>query len=119
MRRLLAASAAAADSGEFEVAYHALMAALHAAEAVGRTTASITPIGEVEKAAKRQSARLEKLKPSHQLSRESARTRGHESVYDTLLVHARSTRLRITGELRREKTAFRSPSTAMSGVRYD
>ena len=115
MRRLLSASVAAAESGEFEVAYHALMAALHAAEGVGKETASaagIAGIAEIERVAGEQSAQVEKLKPIHQLSPAAAKVRGHKSVYDTLLLHAKSARLRIEADARRAQTDFRWPDLA-------
>ncbi len=112
MRRLLGASVAAADSGEFEVAYHALMAALHAAEQVGRETKSISPFTEIERVAKQQAAMVEKVKPTHQLSKSAAKNRGHNSVYETLLIHAKSARLRIEADTRRDNTVFRWPNIA-------
>lgn len=112
MHRLLSASVAAAESGEFEVAYHALMAALHAAEGVGKETASAAGIAEIERVAREQSAQIEKLKPGHQLSRMAAKVRGHKSVYDTLLIHSKSARLRIEAGARRENTEFRWPELA-------
>ena len=112
MRRLLTASIAAADSGEYEVAYHALMAAMHAAESVGKEAASAGAITEIERLARLQSAEVEKIKPTHQLSRAAAKNRGHSSVYDTLLIHANSARLRIEAEIRRENSEFRWPDLA-------
>lgn len=109
MRRLLSASIAAADSGQFEVAYHALMAALHAAEGIDKEPARADAITEIERVAREQSARVEKLKPVHQLSRMAAGARGHKSVYDTLLLHVKSARLRIEADVRRAKTEFRWP----------
>ncbi len=109
MRRLLSASVAAAGSGEFEVAYHALMAALHAAEGIDKEPARANGITEIERVAREQSAQVEKLKPAHQLSRMAAGVRGHKSVYDTLLLHLKSARLRIEADVRRAKTDFRWP----------
>lgn len=109
MRRLLSASIAAGEAGEYEVAYHALMAALHAAEGVGKATASATALAEIERIARLQSAQVEEIKPVHQLSRAAAKNRGHTSVYDTLLIHANSARLRIEADVRRENIEFRWP----------
>ncbi|HJQ10239.1 MAG TPA: hypothetical protein VJ840_04340 [Gemmatimonadaceae bacterium] len=113
MRRLLGASVAAADAEQFEVSYHALMAALHAAEIVGRDTGSVAPLDEIERVAKAQAAMVEKVKPPHQLSKSAAKNRGHNSVYETLLIHTKSARLRIEAEARRDNTVFRWPN-----VRY-
>ena len=107
LRRLLTLSNAAADAGEFEVAYHALMAALHAAERVGRDKGNASVLAEVERVGKAQAERIEKIRPPHQLAKSAAKNRGHVSVYETLLVHARSARLRIEAEKRREDTTFR------------
>lgn len=110
MRRLLTLSNAAADAGEFEVAYHSLMAALHAAERVGMETGSPDVFLEIERIAKSQSERIEKIRPPHQLSKFAARNRGHVSVHETLLVHTKSARLRVEAEKRREQTPFRWPN---------
>ena len=110
MRRLIMASTTAASAGEWEVAYHALMAALHAAEAVAKEQETIAPIAEVEQVAREQAIRIEKVKPPHQLSRAIAKNRGHSSVYDVLMVHINSSRLRIEAKVRRENSPFRWPN---------
>jgi hypothetical protein len=119
MRRLLASSTAAAGAGEWEVAYHALMAALHAAEAVAREEETIAPIAEIERVAKEQAIRIEKVKPPHQLSRSIAKNRGHSSVYDVLLVHINSSRLRIEANVRRQRSPFRWPNISATASRRD
>ncbi|HJP87178.1 MAG TPA: hypothetical protein VJ852_14400 [Gemmatimonadaceae bacterium] len=110
MRRLLSVSSAAADVGEFEVAYHALMAALHAAERVGKDAGDPSPLAEIERMAKAQSEKVEKILPAHQLSKAAAKNRGHVSVYETLLLHAKSARMRIEADTRRETSPFRWPN---------
>jgi hypothetical protein len=112
LRRLLEVNSEAADIGEYEVAYHALMAALHAAEGVAEETNSDETILEIADIAKRQGARLEKVEPTHQLSKAAARTRGHSSVYETLLVHADSARQRVAARKRRDATSYNRPDTA-------
>jgi hypothetical protein len=107
LHRLLSVSNAAADAGEFEVAYHSLMAALHAAERVGFDTGNANVFAEIERIGKVQSARIEKIKPPHQLSKYAARNRGHVSVHETLLLHTKSARMRIEAEKRREDTIVR------------
>ena len=112
VRRLIALSSAAAEAEEFEVAYHALMAALHAAEHVGKEVGKADALSEVMKVAEAQSAKIEKIKPPHQLSRSAAKARGHQSLYDTLQLHAKSARMRIDADKRREETTFRWPKIA-------
>jgi hypothetical protein len=91
--RLLAVSEEAAESGQFEVAYHSLMAALHAAEGDGDTEGvlRICKIGAAQERA------IEKQRPPHPLSQSAAARRGTESVYSTLQTHAQAVRLRIQG----------------------
>jgi hypothetical protein len=110
MRRLINASTTAASADEWEVAYHALMAALHAAEAVALERETIAPIAEIEEVAKEQATRIERVRPPHQLSRVIAKNRGHSSVYDVLMVHINSSRLRVEAKVRRENSPFRWPN---------
>ncbi|HEU4649145.1 MAG TPA: hypothetical protein VFS33_08805 [Gemmatimonadales bacterium] len=89
--RLLGFSAEAFDAGEYESAYHLLMAALHLADhaedcAVARRIAQL---------ADRQGEAIEAISPPHHLSQRWADRRGTSSVYRTLRVHAHSVLLRI------------------------
>jgi hypothetical protein len=114
MRRLITASTAAADAGEFEVAFHALMAALHAAERVGKDAASAESLTEIMRVGAAHAAKIEKVKPQHQLSRNAAKARGHTSLYDTLQLHANAARMRVQADMRRDKPTFRWPKVAIS-----
>ena len=119
VRRLIAVSTAAARAEEFEVAYHALMAALHAAELVRREVGSADALSEVTKVAEAQAAQIEKINPPHQLSRISSRARGNFSLYDTLQLHVKSARMRLDADRRRAATTFRWPKIATRGTSID
>jgi hypothetical protein len=83
---LLADSRAALDAELYEVAYHALAAALHGAEAArddGR-------LREIQAEATRQQNMVDARSPSHRLSRNSGRERRHGGWFDALAVQATS-----------------------------
>lgn len=89
--RLLGFSAATFDAGEYESAYHLLMAAPHLADhaedyAVAQRTARL---------ADRQWNAIKPLAPPHHLSQRWADRRCTTSLYRTLRVHAHSVLLRI------------------------
>jgi len=88
------------------------MAALHAAEHVDQEAGRVDALDEVMKVAAAQARQIEKIKPPHQLSRISAKARGHTSLYDTLQLHAKSARLRLDADKRRDATVFRWPKIA-------
>ncbi len=92
--RLVTLSEEAAASGQFEVAYHVLMAALHAAERESRTDA----VERISRIAAIQEKAIEAQQPPHPLSQAAAARRGTESVYSTLQTHAEAVRLRIQGK---------------------
>jgi len=91
--RLVSLSEEAAAGGQFEVAYHTLMAALHASEREGSTAG----VDRVSRVAANQERAIEAVRPPHPLSQASASKRGTESVYSTLQTHAQAVRLRIEG----------------------
>lgn len=99
--RLLGISTLAADVGLHEVAFHALMAALHAAEATG----SLAAVQRVKTAAETQSRQVENIVPPHPLSSVMAASRGTQPVYHSLQAHAEAVRVRLESEavLRRVK----------------
>ena len=82
---------------EYEVAYHALAAALHAAESLNdQETCRL-----VERYADECRQHIDIRAPAHKLSSRSAQARGHESVFRQLGVTAQSARLRIESELQK------------------
>src|SRR5262245_50956663 len=93
--QLLEISSRSADAGEFEAAYHILMAALHVAD----HSDSPACLDQVLRLAVHQSATLEQLHPIHPLSRAHAKKRGTTAVYDSLLRHLDSVRLRLDSRL--------------------
>ena len=76
---------------EFEAGYHALMAALHAAEQ-RQDTAALDRIGA---AAKSQSDQIDATQPTHKLSKSQAEQRGQMPIYHTLQLHVDAVRLRL------------------------
>jgi hypothetical protein len=103
--RLLALSEEAAAANLFEVAYHALMAALHAAERDSNTDG----VDRISRTAASQERTIEAQRPPHPLSHAAASHRGTESVYSTLQTHAQAVRLRIQGS--RHQQHHRLPGT--------
>lgn len=83
---LLADSRAALGADLYEVAYHALAAALHGAEAA-RDAGRLRAIhGE----ATRQQNEVDARAPNHRLSRNSGRQRAHGGWFDALAIQATS-----------------------------
>ena len=89
--RLLQLSREAAQIGEYEVAYHAIMAALHAAD----RARSLSGIDRIMRLAEEQENAIESEAPPHRLSSAQARRRGTHSVYQSLPVHAEALRVRL------------------------
>ena len=88
---VLKLNADAVAQGEYEVAYHLLMAALHFAEA----QKNVVALDRITQLAKEQGGAIERVQPTHQLSRKQAQLRGQTTLFDSLLTHieARQTRL--------------------------
>ena len=85
---------AARGAGEYEVAYHALCCALHAAESFRDQETCrrvVTLAGECRNW-------IDVNQPRHKLSTLSAQSRGHESIFRQLAVTADSARLRLAAE---------------------
>ena len=78
--RLLAISREAHAGGAHEAAYHALCAAMHAADDAGDPRA----LAEIGREAAAQIAWIDAHAPSHRLSTASARQREHPGVYAML-----------------------------------
>jgi hypothetical protein len=99
---LLQLNQRAAADGNYETAYHLLMAALHCVDAAGGE-----PAGGLERLAaiaKLQAAEIEALRPPHHLSRRQAQTRGQTAIFDSYLAHVEAVRLRIESERQRRKS---------------
>ena len=88
---LLAASRAALAAALYEVAYHALAAALHGAEAAndeGR-------LREIQAEATRQQNEVDRRAPGHRLSRNAGRERAHGGWFDALAIQITSVMSRL------------------------
>jgi hypothetical protein len=84
----------AREAEQYEVAYHALAAALHAAEAQDHPATCDV----VERLANECREVVDANSTRHKLSSESAALRGHESIFKQLAVMAVSARLRMEAE---------------------
>ena len=78
--RLFALSREAHVSGQHEVAYHALVAAMHAAE----DAHDVAGVHNAMKEAQAQIAWVDQNNPDHRLSTKSAGRRNHRGVYAML-----------------------------------
>ena len=83
----------AADARQFEVAYHLLAAALHAAEVSGDKG----QIEEVIQLARQQGSAVDSA-PNHPLSTVNARKRGNTPLYASLIAMARGKLERIDSQ---------------------
>ena len=75
-RRLMTASRDAFAAGYYEAAYHALVAAMHAAEVTG----DALRFAEVEGTAREQIGRMDVQAPAHRLGTAAAGRRNHPGV---------------------------------------
>ena len=89
--QLLAISQEVFDAQLYEVAYHALMAALHCADSAQDEDRLI----EVATVAQAQRDRLATESPHHLIAPQAAERRGHRSVYDSLLLQVTAMQLRV------------------------
>ena len=96
---LLELNARAAAAGNYEAAYHLLMAALHWAE----DGEDIAPLARLVAIAKKQGAEIEALVPTHHLSRRHAMVRGQTAIFDSFLAHVEAVRLRMESARHRRK----------------
>ena len=88
--RLLAASREAHGHGQYEVAYHALTAAMHFADDM----ADVQGLAEVGREAEEQIAYIDRVAPGHRLSTRSAARHSHPGVY-ALLVRQSATHIQM------------------------
>jgi histidinol phosphatase-like PHP family hydrolase len=94
LEEILQLNRRAAANGDFEVAYHLLMAALHAADRAGDEDA-LQRLGEL---AREQGKAVEAVRPTHHLSRRQALSRGQTSVFDSFTAHLDAVRLRLQSQ---------------------
>jgi hypothetical protein len=94
--QLLALNQAAFAGGHHEVAYHALMAALHCAE----QARDLSRLADVSRRCREQLQAIDRIAPAHRLSSQSARAAGHRSVFEMGASTADAAALRLQAELR-------------------
>ena len=99
LNEVLKLNAAAAAQGDYEVAYHLLMAALHIAD-YAKDLAAVERIAQL---AKEQGTGLERLQPPHHLARRQAQLRGQTAVFDSLITHVDAVRLRLQSDHQRTR----------------
>jgi len=95
----LEGAAEAATGGNYESAYHFLMAAVHIAD----KSSDMKLLSEVCRLAAGYGAAVDAVQPDHPLSSSAASTRGQTPLYATLQVHAEAVELRHAGH--RKQTA--------------
>ncbi|MUL36972.1 hypothetical protein [Gloeocapsopsis dulcis] len=83
--QLIAVSQKMLQTRHYEVAFHALQAALHCAEELKDEQRLVT----VEQEAKRQRDLIDATAPEHRMSTQAAVDRGGKNLYDTLIRQAR------------------------------
>lgn len=83
--RLLAANAEAMEAGLYQAAFHALVSALHAVEALPNPDR----YEAVAAIAERQQRHIDEREPGHRLSTSSSHGRGHVGLFPTLALQAR------------------------------
>jgi hypothetical protein len=97
--QILELNARAAAEGNYEAAYHLLMAALHCAERGGDSAA----LERLATLATLQGAAVEAVTPVHHLSRTHAEARGQTAIFDSYLAHVDAVRLRLESVRQRQK----------------
>ena len=105
--RLMDLHLRAAAEGEYEAAYHCLMAALHMADHRG----DVDALDEVDAAVKEVGVTIESLSPAHTLSRANAEKRGQPSLAESMAAHVQAVRARLHAEAARADRDQRLPST--------
>jgi hypothetical protein len=95
--RALELNRRAAAEGDYPVAYHLLMAALHAADRARDAQGLELIIAR----AREQSAAVEAVQPAHPLARVHAHARGQTALFDSLFAHIEAVRLRWQSDRQR------------------
>jgi hypothetical protein len=85
--------------GEHQVGYHALAAAMHAAESM-RDPAALEGIAAL---AREHGRWIDQNDPKHPLSAESAAMRGHQSIFEQLATTCSAVRARVKAERLKQK----------------
>jgi hypothetical protein len=85
-RRAIEMNAEAFAAEEYDIAYHALMVALHSAQSLADSEC----LREVERIATEQLRHIDLERPEYQHSTNSAHRRGHFSIFDTAARQARA-----------------------------
>jgi len=99
LRELLELNGKAAGDGEYEAAYHLLMAALHVVD----HAKDLGALERIAQLAREQGAAIERMQPPHPLSRSQAQLRGQTTVFDSLAAHIDAVRLRLQSDEQRAK----------------
>ncbi len=97
---LLRLNQRAAAEGNYEAAYHLLMAALHCVDHGGGEPGALERLVAIARA---QAGEIEALVPVHHLSRKQAEARGQTALFDSFLAHVDAVRLRLDSERQRRK----------------
>src|SRR5215212_9763844 len=93
-RHLVDLHEAAFQSGRYELGYHLLAAALHAAEDLD----DMDLLAEVGKLAEERQTRIDRQRPDHRLSSTAAKRRGNPAQYSSLVAIVAAVRGRITAD---------------------
>jgi len=96
---LLALDHQAVDGGDYEVAYHLLMAALHIAE----HAKDLAGLERIAQLSKEQGTAVERAQPARHLSRRHAQGRGQTALFDSLATHIEAVRLRLHSDEQRAR----------------
>ncbi len=96
----------------FEVAYHALAAAMHCAEDI--RDAGL--LAEVQRRAEEQRQWIDTKAPAHKLSSPSAKTRGNESVFTSLVKQIHSMLLGLKVDEQAEEVRQLNEKTGDGGL---
>jgi hypothetical protein len=84
--------------GRFQIAYHALAAAMHCAEALRDGSLLL----DVQRSAEEQGNWIDIHAPDNRLSSLSAKTRGNESIFVTLTKHVHAIQVGLHAEAQQE-----------------
>ncbi len=92
--RLMQLQEEAFEAGRFEVAYHLMAAALHAAEELHR----VDLLDELGRRASSRQTELDSREPEHAISSASAQRRGQSALFATLATTAAAARSRVAAQ---------------------